>query len=149
MTDLDPFADLAAALRNEIDTSETEGVRIDGARRRRTGAPEVIYGKGKTGDQIAVALRRLVQLEGRALAARVDGEQARFATEVLATEDVQLDYDEIGAHSSPSRLTQRHRNVVAESALLRRVRPIDPRPLKPRPFFEKWAATSFRRTMSE
>ena len=96
MTNVDPFADLAAALRNEIDTSESEGVRIDGTRRRRTGAPEVVYAKGKSGDQIAVALRNLVLTEGRALAACVAADQAMAVTELLATEDLHLEYDSIG-----------------------------------------------------
>ena len=47
MTFLDPFADLAAALSSDARPTETEGVRIDSSRRARTGAPEIVYGKGR------------------------------------------------------------------------------------------------------
>ena len=91
MTTIDPFADLRLALRDEGTTSEETGVRIDRSRRERTGAPEVIYGQGKTNDQVVTAIRRLVEIEGRALVARIDpgliesivGSLAAFAIETM------------------------------------------------------------------
>lgn len=96
MNQIDPFADLEAALRGGADISETAGVRIDTTRRARTGAPEVIYGKGKSADQIEAAIRRLVAAEGRALAARVDRAQAEAVRELLAAEGLAISYDTSG-----------------------------------------------------
>ena len=93
MSTFDPFADLEAALRGEIDNTETAGVRIDSTRRTRTGAPEVIYGKGKTAEQIVAGIRRLIPAEGRALAARVDAIQAASVETLLTGEQIALTYD--------------------------------------------------------
>lgn len=92
----DPFADLAAALAGETTTAETAGVRIDSSRRARTGAPEVIYGQGKSAEQIAAAIRRLLEIEGRALVARFDAGQAEAVEVLLATEEIELRFDPVG-----------------------------------------------------
>jgi NCAIR mutase (PurE)-related protein len=96
MTQSDPFADLAAALAGGIDVSEIAGVRIDVSRRSRTGSPEVVYGKGKSAEQITAALRRLLDVEGRALAARIDAELVEAVTSSLVDDRVELVYDPIG-----------------------------------------------------
>lgn len=96
MTPTDPFSDLAAALSGELNSSETAGVRIDASRRHRTGAPEVIYGKGKSAEQISVAIRRLIAVEGRALAARIDADQAATVELALGGEPIELDFDPVG-----------------------------------------------------
>ncbi|HET9661934.1 MAG TPA: nickel pincer cofactor biosynthesis protein LarB [Thermomicrobiales bacterium] len=96
MTQSDPFADLAAALSGGVDASETAGVRIDASRRNRTGSPEVVYGKGKSAEQIAAALRRLLDIEGRALAARIGADQAEAVQASLVDDRVELMYDPIG-----------------------------------------------------
>lgn len=96
MTLPDPFADLASALSGDDATTETAGVRIDTNRRSRTGAPEIIYGKGKNGEQIAAAIRRLLEVEGRALAARVDSDQAGVVELLLSEQDATLIYEPVG-----------------------------------------------------
>ncbi|MEZ4505607.1 MAG: hypothetical protein R2848_06995 [Thermomicrobiales bacterium] len=63
MTNPDPFVDLRRALLGEIESQEEAGVRIDRERHARTGAPEVIYGQGKSPDQIVVAARKLIESE--------------------------------------------------------------------------------------
>jgi hypothetical protein len=55
--------------------------RLDLDRRRRTGLPEVVYGEGKTGEQIAAILRALHDAGEVAVATRVGAAQA---AEVLA-----------------------------------------------------------------
>ncbi len=50
---------------------------IDHQRRLRTGIPEVIYGAGKTVDQIATIARAMLQQDYPLLATRVDAEKAR------------------------------------------------------------------------
>jgi NCAIR mutase (PurE)-related protein len=92
----DPFADLAAALSSDSSPTETDGVRIDTSRRARTGAPEIVYGKGKNAEQIAAALRRLIEIDGRALAALIDAEQAGAVEPLMSELDVALIYDPIG-----------------------------------------------------
>ena len=87
----DPFADLIRALQGDSDEIEDAGVRIDSTRRGRTGAPEVIYGRGKAPDQIVAAARRLIEAEGRALVARIEGDVASF---------VAIELDRIGLDTS-------------------------------------------------
>jgi NCAIR mutase (PurE)-related protein len=93
LTTSDPFEDLIAALADATDASESAGVRIDTTRRRRTGAPEVIYGKGKTPEQIVAAIRRLLPAEGRALAARIEPEHAVDVEAAFQGEAISVDYD--------------------------------------------------------
>jgi NCAIR mutase (PurE)-related protein len=50
-------------------------VVIDHHRELRTGIPEIVYGAGKTPEQIAVALREIARGAGAALATRVDAEK--------------------------------------------------------------------------
>ncbi len=97
MTFVDPFDDLLQALQNQDSISEESGVRIDPSRRRRTGAPEVVYGKGKTFDQIVTAVRRLVAVEGRALVARVDPMHVSSISEALKALQIASTYDHTGA----------------------------------------------------
>ncbi len=89
MTSVDPFEDLLRALCSHDEIEEESGVRIDRSRRLRTGAPEVIYGQGKSVDQIVSAARRLVEIEGRALVARVDNELGRSIAEELAKSNIE------------------------------------------------------------
>lgn len=96
MTMLDPFDDLIRALHDDDDISEELGVRIDPSRRRRTGVPEVVYGKGKTFDQIVTAVQRLVAVEGRALVARVDPVHVNSIAEALTALQIESTYDPAG-----------------------------------------------------
>jgi pyridinium-3,5-biscarboxylic acid mononucleotide synthase len=62
-----PFAEIAHA----VGTST-----IDHHRALRTGVPEIVYGAGKTAEQIAAALGELARVAGGAIATRVDPAKA-------------------------------------------------------------------------
>jgi NCAIR mutase (PurE)-related protein len=94
MSSSDPFFDLQRALLGET-VAESAGVRVDARRRARTGAPEVIYGRGKSSEQIVAAIRRLVDVEGRALAARVDPLHAQEVIGQLTRDGIASSYDPI------------------------------------------------------
>lgn len=96
MTSTDPFEDLRRALSGLADQEEVNGVRVDLARRVRTGAPEVVYGPGKSVDQIVTAVRALVAANGRALVARVDRSQVERIQAELADEGIETCHDSIG-----------------------------------------------------
>ncbi len=72
-----PFTDLREALglqeqqRNEPSEEPLPLVRVDANRLRRTGIAEVVFAGNKSAAQVADALRRLVEANGRALASRV------------------------------------------------------------------------------
>ena len=61
-----PYAEVAHAVGASV---------IDHHRELRTGVPEIVYGAGKTPEQIAAALRELAK-DGGALATRVDADKA-------------------------------------------------------------------------
>ncbi|MEZ4532874.1 MAG: nickel pincer cofactor biosynthesis protein LarB [Thermomicrobiales bacterium] len=96
MTNPDPFVDLRRALLGEIESQEEAGVRIDRERHARTGAPEVIYGQGKSPDQIVVAARKLIESEGRVLVARVDGDAVAAITGELSSVGCEIAHDTLG-----------------------------------------------------
>ena len=62
-----PYAEVAHAVGSSV---------IDHHREIRTGVPEIVYGAGKTAEQIAAVLRELVRIAGVAIATRVDPEKA-------------------------------------------------------------------------
>jgi NCAIR mutase (PurE)-related protein len=62
-----PFAEIAHAVGATV---------IDHHRELRTGVPEIVFGAGKTAEQIAAALRELARVAGAALATRVDAAKA-------------------------------------------------------------------------
>jgi len=64
---------------------------IDDGRAARTGSAEVVFGEGKTPEQLVVLLRHLNEREGRALATRVSAEKARRVQEDLPS----CKYDEV------------------------------------------------------
>lgn len=92
----DPFEDLGRALLGDDDNPEESGVRIDRSRRQRTGAPEVIYGKGKSPDQIVTAIMRLVEVEGRALVARIAPDQLEEILASLREAGIESSHDLLG-----------------------------------------------------
>lgn len=96
MTITDPFDSLLKALQGADDTTEESGVRIDRSRRQRTGAPEVIYGQGKSADQIVAAASRLVAIEGRALVARIDPNLVGRIVSELRAVGIESRHDPIG-----------------------------------------------------
>lgn len=64
---------------------------IDDGRAARTGSAEVVFGEGKTPEQLVVLLRHLEAREGRALATRISPEKARRVQEELPA----CRYDEV------------------------------------------------------
>jgi hypothetical protein len=62
-----PYAEVAHAV---------GATMIDHHRELRTGVPEIVYGGGKTAEQIAAGLRELARAQGAALATRVDAAKA-------------------------------------------------------------------------
>lgn len=102
MNPADPFFDIATAIAGELDATETAGVRIDRTRRQRTGAPEVIYGKGKSAEQIVAAIHRLLDVDARALAARVDADQAEDVAAFFPGDRFRMTYDPVGRTLSVS-----------------------------------------------
>lgn len=61
--------------------------QLDTDREHRIGFPEVVYGEGKTADQLVAIISRLSQHTGRVLATRVDAAKAeRILAEVPGTE---------------------------------------------------------------
>ena len=72
-----PFVDLRQALKDrdrflgELVIADSVSVRVDANRLRRTGIPEVVYAGNKSPHDVADALRRLADANGRALASRV------------------------------------------------------------------------------
>src|SRR5690606_22412766 len=96
MTNPDPFLDLRHTLLGEIESGEEAGVRIDRTRRARTGAPEVIYGQGKSPEQIVVAARKLIESDGRVLVARIDGDAVVAITGELSAAGCAIVHDTLG-----------------------------------------------------
>jgi pyridinium-3,5-biscarboxylic acid mononucleotide synthase len=84
-----PFVDLREALGildqqpDQATGDRQQFVRIDANRVRRAGIPEVVFAGNKASAEIADALRRLVEANGRALASRVRPEDARFIRHAL------------------------------------------------------------------
>jgi NCAIR mutase (PurE)-related protein len=62
-----PYAEVAHAVGSTM---------IDHHRELRTGVPEIVFGAGKTPDQIAAALRELARRSGGAIATRIDAARA-------------------------------------------------------------------------
>ena len=58
-----PYAEVAHAVGSTM---------IDHHRELRTGVPEIVFGGGKTAEQIAAALRELARRSGGAIATRID-----------------------------------------------------------------------------
>ena len=70
----DPFEDLLRELGASANGT-SDDIRVDGARRRRTGAPEIVLGSGKTDGQIATAVRRLLTTESRIVISRCSADR--------------------------------------------------------------------------
>ena len=69
-----PYAEVAHAVGATV---------IDHHRELRTGVPEIVYGAGKTADQIAAALGELARAQGAAIATRVDAAKAAAVRALL------------------------------------------------------------------
>ncbi|MGN6110194.1 MAG: nickel pincer cofactor biosynthesis protein LarB [Kofleriaceae bacterium] len=69
-----PYAEVAHAVGSSL---------IDHHRELRTGVPEIVYGAGKTPEQIAAALRELAGVQGAAIATRVDPAKAEAVRAIV------------------------------------------------------------------
>jgi len=69
-----PYAEVAHAVGSTM---------IDHHRELRTGVPEIVFGAGKTPDQIAGALRELARRAGGAIATRIDAARAEALRALL------------------------------------------------------------------
>ena len=65
--------------------------KVDIDRERRTGYPEVIYGEGKTSDQIKLIMRKLIDSHGKVMVTRLSKEQA----EIVRQEYPEANYDSV------------------------------------------------------
>lgn len=74
---------LAAAARLAAPTGELAFAHVDHDRARRCGAAEVIYGPGKTTDQLLAIAREVLTRSPLALATRVDADAGRALTSAL------------------------------------------------------------------
>ena len=92
-----PFDDVRRAL-NDGDSgqsgSDRSVIRGDSGRRRRTGAPEIVYGAGKTPGQVVAALVQLAETTGRAIASRCEA-ATLVAVEALRADDWLVETDEM------------------------------------------------------
>ncbi len=74
----------AAAFLGKSSVEEMGFAEIDHARERRQGFPEVIYGEGKTGEQVLAIMESLAgKSAGSVMATRVSAEKAAFVREKL------------------------------------------------------------------
>jgi len=85
--------------------------KLDVGRNERTGHPEVVFGMGKTEDQVDMIFSRLVEVHGRALVTRATPE---MAVRVNATYP-EAEYDEVSRLISLGKPT---RNLLGKVAVL-------------------------------
>ncbi|MFV1986797.1 MAG: nickel pincer cofactor biosynthesis protein LarB [Gemmatimonadota bacterium] len=62
---------------------DVDGARLDVHRALRQGFPEVVFGLGKSAEQVATILARLAEVHGRVMATRITGEVAAAVRETL------------------------------------------------------------------
>ncbi len=84
-----PFDDIRRALEigpgGAAATDDGKELRSDPARLLRTGAPEIVYGAGKTPEQVVAALTQLAGTSGRAIASRCDPATLKAITALNGT----------------------------------------------------------------
>lgn len=83
------LADALLAAAAEPAGIDPDGVQIDRSRQRRCGFPEVIYGAGKTAEQIIAIINRLLQENLPVMATRIDAGKAGEIT--TACPDIEYD----------------------------------------------------------
>lgn len=83
--------------------------KLDIGRSERTGHPEVIFGLGKTTDQVETIFARLVEVHGRALVTRATADMA----ERVIRRYPEARYDEVSRLISLGQSTQKLRGKVA------------------------------------
>lgn len=85
--------------------------KIDIGRSERTGHPEVVFGMGKTVDQVETIFSRLAEVHGRALVTRATPEMAKRVTSTYP----EADYDEVSRLIALGKPT---RNLLGKVAVL-------------------------------
>jgi pyridinium-3,5-biscarboxylic acid mononucleotide synthase len=78
-----PFDDVRRALSDISHQSKSKQNHPDSNRAGRTGAPEIVYGRAKTPEQIAEGLIRLSEANGRAIATRCSIDQLQRVQALL------------------------------------------------------------------
>lgn len=91
-----PFDALRRELAAETTGEATGDIRPDPDRQTRTGAPEIVYGAGKTPDQVCAALVALATANGRALATRCSAD-ALAAAQRLTEDGWLVEFDPVSA----------------------------------------------------
>ncbi|MFD2670748.1 nickel pincer cofactor biosynthesis protein LarB [Marinicrinis sediminis] len=81
-----------AALQKGVVEINEAGTHLDVNREQRLGFPEVIYGEGKTAEQILNIMNRLSEYTDRILATRVDAEKGAY----VLSQFPEAQYDEVG-----------------------------------------------------
>lgn len=104
----DPFAQFAAALATNTDGMPDATMRLDHERAARTGIPEFVLAERKPAAEVILALQRLAERQGRALASRVRADQFAEIAQAIAP-PFTLDLHEeariaIVAHNNTSRV---------------------------------------------
>ncbi|MCO5176326.1 MAG: nickel pincer cofactor biosynthesis protein LarB [Thermomicrobiales bacterium] len=87
----DPFVDMIRALnaaRSDM-IDETLDVRSDTNRRQRTGAPEIVFGEGKSDEQIVTACRSLLSVNPRVIVSRINRERAEGVAAAIGAVEIQ------------------------------------------------------------
>ena len=95
------------------DSSGVVDLRIDHGRAARCGFPEVVFGQGKTADQVVRAVRELSQRADRILVTRVTDEMVTAVGTAVAGE--QLGRDLVLTHHEIARVIELQRNSVTSA----------------------------------
>lgn len=74
-----PVADAVERIRH-LPFTDVEGARIDHHREIRTGMPEVVFGEGKSAEQIATIAHEMLARSGSVLVTRIDADKAAVLT---------------------------------------------------------------------
>jgi NCAIR mutase (PurE)-related protein len=90
--------------------SDIEGARLDHHRELRTGMPEVVFGEGKTAEQIVAIAREMIVRSGSVLVTRIDA--AKAGELVRALDGIE--------HHPDARIAMRRRDADARIAMGRR-----------------------------
>ncbi len=71
--------------------TDVEGARLDHHRELRTGMPEVVFGEGKTAEQIVTIVREMIARSGAVLVTRLDRDKAAALVEAVDGIDYHAD----------------------------------------------------------
>ena len=87
-----PFDDVRDALHDiSQESHNSNDLHTDTHRRQRTGAPEIVYGRGKSPIQVAEAMLRLAAVDGRSIATRCQEGDIELIREIVEAEGVQCE----------------------------------------------------------